>query len=56
MGIMANPFYIDLGFTKSEIASVIKIFGFTMTIFGTFVGGLLSRATALWGRYFVEQF
>jgi len=41
MGIMANPFYLDLGFTKSEIASVGKVFGFFMTIFGSFVGGLL---------------
>lgn len=41
MGIMANPFYLDLGFTKSEIASVGKIFGFFMTIAGSFVGGLL---------------
>lgn len=49
MGIMANPFYIDLGFTKSEIASVIKIFGFTMTIFGTFVGGLLVTRYGIMG-------
>ncbi|MFA5632647.1 MAG: AmpG family muropeptide MFS transporter [Porticoccaceae bacterium] len=41
MGIMANPFYLDLGFSKSEIASVGKVFGFFMTIFGTFIGGLL---------------
>jgi len=41
MGIMANPFYLDIGFTKSEIASVGKVFGFFMTIFGSFIGGLL---------------
>ncbi len=40
MGIMANPFYLDLGFTKSEIASIGKLFGFVMTIVGSFVGGL----------------
>ncbi|MFT7561998.1 MAG: PAT family beta-lactamase induction signal transducer AmpG [Flavobacteriales bacterium] len=40
MGIMANPFYLDLGFTKTEIASVSKVFGFFMTIFGSFIGGL----------------
>ena len=28
LGIMANPFYLDVGFSKSEIASVAKIFGF----------------------------
>ncbi|KJS04581.1 MAG: MFS transporter, partial [Gammaproteobacteria bacterium BRH_c0] len=41
MGIMANPFYLDIGFSKSEIASVGKIFGFFMTIAGSFIGGLL---------------
>ncbi len=41
MGIMANPFYIDLGFSKSEIATVAKVFGFAMTITGTAVGGVL---------------
>lgn len=41
MGIMANPFYVDIGFTKSEVASVTKVFGLIMTIVGTFVGGIL---------------
>lgn len=40
MGIMANPFYLDLGFSKSEIATVTKVFGFFMTIAGSFLGGL----------------
>ncbi len=41
MGIMANPFYIDLGFTKSEIASISKVFGFFMSLLGTAIGGVL---------------
>jgi len=41
MGVMANPFYLDLGFSKKEIADVTKIFGFLMTIFGTSLGGVL---------------
>ncbi|MDH3646633.1 MAG: AmpG family muropeptide MFS transporter [Gammaproteobacteria bacterium] len=41
MGIMANPFYLDLGFSKSEIASIAKVFGFVMTITGAALGGLL---------------
>lgn len=41
MGVMANPFYLDMGFEKSEIASVAKIFGFFMTILGSIVGGIL---------------
>jgi len=41
MGVMANPFYLDLGFSKQEIANVSKIFGFFMTIFGASLGGIL---------------
>lgn len=41
MGVMANPFYIDLGFSKEEIANVSKLFGFFMTIAGAFIGGVL---------------
>lgn len=41
MGVMANPFYLELGFSKKEIAEVSKVFGFFMTIFGASVGGLL---------------
>ena len=41
MGVMAYPFYIDLGFSKSEIATVVKFFGFFMTILGAFIGGVL---------------
>ena len=41
MGIMANPFYLDMGYSKIEIANITKVFGFFMTIFGAFVGGLL---------------
>jgi len=42
MGIMANPFYVDMGFTKSEVASVTKVYGVIMTLVGAFVGGVLS--------------
>src|SRR3989344_4466878 len=32
MGIMANPFYVDMGFTKDEVAAVTKIYGVIMTL------------------------
>ena len=41
MGTMTNPFYIDLGFTLTEIAGVIKIFGLLSSLAGVFVGGLV---------------
>lgn len=42
MGIMANPFYVDMGYTKDEVASVSKVYGVIMTIAGAWLGGLLS--------------
>jgi PAT family beta-lactamase induction signal transducer AmpG len=42
MGIMANPFYVDMGYTKMEVASVSKIYGVVMTLAGAFIGGVMS--------------
>jgi PAT family beta-lactamase induction signal transducer AmpG len=42
MGIMANPFYSDMGYTKDEVAAITKVFGVIMTLLGTFIGGILS--------------
>ncbi|MDT7041334.1 AmpG family muropeptide MFS transporter [Candidatus Nitronereus thalassa] len=42
LGVIANVFYQDMGFTKVEIASVVKTFGLFMTIAGGFLGGILS--------------
>ncbi len=42
MGIMANPFYVDMGFTKAEVAAVTKVYGVIMTLVGAFVGGVLA--------------
>lgn len=41
LGVMANPFYLDLGYTLSEVAFVGKTFGFLVTIVGAGLGGLL---------------
>ena len=42
MGIMANPFYVDMGYTKDEVAAVSKVFGVVMTLLGAFLGGVLT--------------
>jgi PAT family beta-lactamase induction signal transducer AmpG len=42
MGIMANPFYVDMGYTKDEVAAVTKVYGVIMTLVGAFIGGVLS--------------
>jgi PAT family beta-lactamase induction signal transducer AmpG len=39
-GVMANPFYIETGFTLGEIASISKLFGFLATLAGAAAGGV----------------
>ncbi|MGE5624683.1 MAG: AmpG family muropeptide MFS transporter [Bacillota bacterium] len=46
MGVMANPFYLDLGFTLLQIAEVAKVYGIIMTLTGAFIAGVL---VARWG-------
>jgi len=41
LGVMANPFYIDMGYSKEEIASVTKVFGLIMTMIGAALGGVV---------------
>jgi PAT family beta-lactamase induction signal transducer AmpG len=40
-GVMGNPFYVELGFTKIQIANFSKIFGLAATIIGGVIGGLM---------------
>lgn len=44
IGVMAGPFYLDSGFTKSDIATVSKLFGVWMGIAGAFLGGVAVAA------------
>jgi PAT family beta-lactamase induction signal transducer AmpG len=41
MGVMANPFYVDMGFTKEQVANISKIYGVLMTMAGALLGGVL---------------
>jgi MFS transporter, PAT family, beta-lactamase induction signal transducer AmpG len=40
MGVMANPFYLDLGYTLKEVAAIAKGYGVVMSIIGAILGGL----------------
>ncbi|MFQ5785183.1 MAG: AmpG family muropeptide MFS transporter [Alphaproteobacteria bacterium] len=40
-GVMANPFYVEIGFSNTEIASVSKVFGLLATLAGVFFGGVM---------------
>lgn len=38
---ITTPFYLDIGFSKTEIGAVVKLFGFWATIAGSLIGGVL---------------
>jgi PAT family beta-lactamase induction signal transducer AmpG len=42
-GVMSNPFYVELGFTKLDIANISKLFGIFATICGVLVGGVFVK-------------
>ena len=42
LGVISNVFYLDMGFSKNQIATVTKVFGLWMTILGGFLGGILA--------------
>ncbi len=50
---MTTPFYLEMGYSKTEIGAVVKLFGFWATIIGGTLGGVLilriGMARALWG-------
>ena len=48
MGPMANPFYIDMGFSLTEIGSVVKIVALVASIIGLFLGGILIKNFGLY--------
>ena len=38
---MTTPFYLDIGFSKTEIGAIVKLFGFWATMAGALTGGVL---------------
>ncbi len=38
---ITTPFYLDLGYSKTEIGAIVKLFGFWATLLGGFLGGVL---------------
>lgn len=56
MGIMANPFYVDMGYTKDEVALITKVFGVIMTLVGAGIGGLLLTRYSTYAILFLGAF
>jgi len=41
LGVVATPFYMELGFTLKEIARTVKVFGLSALVVGSYVGGFI---------------
>ncbi len=41
LGIMTNPFLLEIGFTKSQIAAVVKVYGLVATLIGLVLGSTM---------------
>jgi PAT family beta-lactamase induction signal transducer AmpG len=46
-GVMTNPFLIEIGFSKLDIANVSKLYGFTATMFGLAIGGVMMNGIGM---------
>ena len=44
---LSTNFYLDIGFSKSEIGTIVKFFGLFATLIGAFIGGLVSLKIGL---------
>ncbi|MEJ5209939.1 MAG: MFS transporter [Burkholderiales bacterium] len=53
MGVMSNPFYWEMGFTKEEVATVSKVYGVIMSLAGAGLGGLLVARLGLMRTLFL---
>ena len=52
-GSMANPLYVQIGFTKVEVATVAKIYGVIATLAGVALGGVLVLRWGVFGALLV---
>ncbi len=46
-GSLTLPFLLEIGFSKLEIASIVKTFGLFATLFGIFIGGVFVKKIGL---------
>ncbi len=56
MGPMASPFYIDMGFTLSEIGAVVKVVALFASIAGIFLGGILIKKIKIYKSLIIGAF
>ncbi|MBE9397316.1 MFS transporter [Pontibacterium sp. N1Y112] len=56
LGVISNVFYLDMGFSKEQIATAVKTFGVVMAIVGGFLGGLLAMRQGVMRILFLGAF
>lgn len=52
-GSLAIPFFLELGFSKSEIATIVKTFGLFATLLGVFCGGVIVKKLGIYKSLFL---
>lgn len=55
-GAMTNPFMVEIGFSKEQIANIAKTYGLVASIAGVFIGGALVRSAGIVKSLWVAGF
>jgi PAT family beta-lactamase induction signal transducer AmpG len=53
---MTTPFYLDIGFSKTEIGTIVKLFGFWATIIGSLLGGVMMLGLGIYRSLWIFGF
>jgi PAT family beta-lactamase induction signal transducer AmpG len=56
MGPMATPFYLDMGYSLTEIGAVVKVVALIASIIGIFLGGILIKKIRIYKSLMVGAF
>ena len=56
MGPMATPFYLDMGYSLTEIGAVVKVVALISSVFGIFLGGILIKMIRIYKSLMVGAF
>ena len=56
LGILANPFYLDIGFTKAQVASIAKLYGTAVSLIGIASGAWLAVRIGIARCLFIGTF
>ncbi len=56
LGVMAKPFYLEMGYTKLQIAAISGTYGLAITLGGAAFAGLLVRAIGIMRTMYIGAF